>query len=158
VYRVRGSDRFLYGIMRVEDAPPAPGILSAHRYPMSGAVLLGGINPEIVGVPQEVAEAAHVLRPDVTVQFGSKLEVTLAQITHDLLSSPVLTMLSIENDLRIKALRHRFHVSLIEGDITGATRRVTAEIFSIVGSIRHEFTSATLESSLWQAYGERQWR
>jgi hypothetical protein len=39
-----------------------------------------------------------------------------------------------------------------------ATRRVTAEIFSIVGSIRHESTSATLESSLWKAYGERQRR
>src|SRR5260370_17666334 len=39
-----------------------------------------------------------------------------------------------------------------------ATCRVTAEIFSIVGSIRHEFTSTTLESSLWQAYGQRQRR
>ncbi len=28
-------------------------------------------------------------------------------------------MLSIENDFRIKALFHRFHVSLIEGDNAG---------------------------------------
>src|SRR6266849_8067810 len=105
--------------MHVEDAPPASGILSAHGHPMSGAVLLGGINPEIVGVPQEVAEAAYVLRPHVIVQIGSKLEVTLAQITHDLLAPPVLAMLSIENDFRIKALLHCFHVSVIEGDIAG---------------------------------------
>ena len=32
-----------------------------------------------------------------------------------------------------------------------ATRNVTAEIFSIVGAMRHEFTSATLESSPEQA-------
>ncbi len=76
---------------------------------MSGAVLFGGINPEIVGVPQNVAEAAYVMRARFVVQFfGSKLEVTLVQITHDLLASPVLTMLSIENDFRIKALRHCF--------------------------------------------------
>ncbi len=37
-----------------------------------------------------------------------------------------------------------------------ATRKVTAEIFSIVGDIRHEFTSATLESSFRKAYGEIQ--
>src|SRR5262249_27908035 len=79
LYRVRGSGRFLYRIMHVEDAPPASGILSAHGHPMSGAVILGGIKPEIVGVPQGVAEAAYVTRPYVIVQFGSKLEVTLAQ-------------------------------------------------------------------------------
>src|ERR1700688_2906213 len=33
-----------------------------------------------------------------------------------------------------------------------ATRKVTAEIFSIVGAIRHEFTSAQLESSFREAY------
>src|SRR6266851_6261557 len=119
VYRVRGRGRFLYGIMHVEDAPPTFGILSAHGHPMSGAVFLGSINPEIVGVPQDVAEGAYVTRPHFIAQFGSKLEVTLAQITHDLLASPVLTMLSIENNFRIKALLHRFHVSLIEGDIAG---------------------------------------
>ncbi len=32
------------------------------------------------------------------------------------------------------------------------TRRVTAEIFSIAGIIRHEFASAQLESSLQKAY------
>ncbi len=35
-----------------------------------------------------------------------------------------------------------------------ATRKVTAEIFSIVGGIRHEFTLAMLESSFRKAYGE----
>src|SRR5258708_14657389 len=87
---------------------------------MSGAVLFGGINPEIVGVPQNVAEAAYVMWARFVVQFGSKLEVTLAQVTHGLLASPVSTMLSIENDFRIKALRHCFYVSLIEGDNAGS--------------------------------------
>ena len=32
-----------------------------------------GINPENVGVPQQIAEAAHVLRLHFIVQFGSKL-------------------------------------------------------------------------------------
>ena len=43
-------------------------------------------------------------------------------------------------------------------DGTVETRRVTAEIFSIVGGIRHEFTSDTHECSFQKAYGERQRR
>src|SRR5215831_9462760 len=73
-------------MLRMRHRPPAS--FRHMDIPMSGTVLLGGINPEIVGVPQEVAEAAHVPRPHVIVQFGSKLEVTLAQITHDVSSSP----------------------------------------------------------------------
>ena len=36
-----------------------------------------------------------------------------------------------------------------------ATRKATAEIYLIVGGIRHEFTSATLAFPFRKAYGER---
>ena len=86
---------------------------------MSGEVLLGRINPEIEGVPQDVAEQAHIMRRRVIMQSGGILEEAMAQILHNLLTSLVLAMLSIENDLRIKALRYRFRVSVIEGDNAG---------------------------------------
>src|SRR5208283_2581784 len=119
VYRVRGSGRFLYGIIHVDDAPPASCILSAHGRPVSTEALFGVINPEIIGEPQNVAEDAYVVWRRVITQFGSKLEITLAQVTNDRVASPVLAMRSIENDFRIIALCHRFLVSLIEGDLAG---------------------------------------
>src|SRR5208282_1129466 len=119
VYRVRGSGRFLYGIIHVDDAPPASCILPAHGRPMSTEALFGVINPEIIGEPQDVAEDAYVVWPRVIMQFGSELEITLAQVTNDRVASPVLAMRSVENDLRIIAICHRFLVSLIEGDLAG---------------------------------------
>src|ERR1700693_40452 len=103
--------------MHVEDAPPALSVFSAHGCPMSGNVLLGRINPEIVGVPEGVAEAVYIARAGLIARLASRLEIALAQVMHDLLASPVLAMLSVENDFRIEALLHRFCVSVIEGDV-----------------------------------------
>src|SRR5208283_709013 len=119
VYRVRGSGRFLYGIIHVDNAPPASCILSAHGRPVPTEALFGVINPEIIGEPQDVAEDAYVVRHRVIMQFGSELEITLAQVTNDRVASPVLAMRSIKNDLRVIALGHRFLVSMIEGYLAG---------------------------------------
>src|SRR5215470_4081581 len=118
-YWLGGTGRLPNGIMHAEHAPPASSVLSAHSHPMSGEVLPGSINPEIVRVPQDVAEDAHIVWRCVIMQSGRILKEALAQITHNLLTSPVLTMLSIENDLRVKALRHRFRIPVIEGDNAG---------------------------------------
>jgi hypothetical protein len=87
---------------------------------MSHAVLLGSINPELIGVPQYVAKDSSLMRTYVIAQFGSRLEVALGKIKHHFVASHVLTMLSIKNDFWIEAHGHSFHISVIESDGAGS--------------------------------------
>src|SRR5215470_9228422 len=93
---------------------PVPLRSPAHGHPVPHYVFFRSRDLILVGVPQRIPKALHVLHRHSVAKIRSVFHVARPQIFHRLLAPPIFAVRRVQDNLRIEALFQFLGVSLLK--------------------------------------------